>query len=234
MSFSVDFAISVIPVILKSLGMTVLVTLVSCVGAALLGFTWEILRRSHKALGYAMRFLIDAIRSTPILVQLYFLYFVLPYYGITLPALVVGIGGLSLYYSGYLAEVFRAGIDAIAPGQSEAAKALGLSRLATIMLVLAPQMLRNIAAPMGNYFVSILKATPYLAVIAVPEMLGTAFDIASDTFRYAEPLVVVGIIFLALALVIAQGVRKLETRLMVSTMRDRKTAPALPGSSRSP
>jgi polar amino acid transport system permease protein len=80
-------------------------------------------------------------------------------------------------------------------------------------------MLLNIAAPLGNYFVSILKATPYLAVLAVPEMLGTAFDIASDTFRYAEPLVVAGAIFLSLALIIAQLVRRMELRLLARLQR---------------
>ena len=98
----------------------------------------------------------------------------------------------SFYYSGYLAEVFKAGLDAISPGQAEAGTAL------------------------GNYFVSIPKATPYLAV---PEMLGKAFDIASDSFRYAEPLLVVGIIFLALALGITRLVRRMELRLTARTRR---------------
>lgn len=147
------------------------------------------------------------------LAWLYFLYFVLPFYGVRLGAMSVGIIGLSLYFSGYLAEVFKAGIDAIPKGQQEAATALSLGRLDTIVFVIAPQMLRNIAAPMGNYFVSILKATPYLAVLAVPEMLGRAFDIASETYRYAEPLTVAGLLFLALALVISQAVKRLELRL---------------------
>ncbi|MDQ0333065.1 polar amino acid transport system permease protein [Mesorhizobium sp. YL-MeA3-2017] len=164
-----------------------------------------------------MRFTIDFIRSTPVLAWLYFLYFVLPYCGVTLPALVVGIAGLSIYFSGYLAEVFKAGIDAIPKGQGEAAQALGLRRRDVHIFVLAPQMLRNVAAPIGNYFVSILKATPYLAVIAVPEMLGKAFDIASDTYRYAEPLTVVGIAFLVLALAVAQMVKLLERKLSRST-----------------
>jgi polar amino acid transport system permease protein len=83
--------------------------------------------------------------------------------------------------------------------------------------VLFPQMLRNVAAPIGNYFISILKATPYLATIAVPEMLGRAFDIASDTYRYAEPLVVAGVLLLLLALAAAQLVRLLERKLAHSS-----------------
>ena len=121
----------------------------------------------------------------------------------------------SFYYSGYFAEVFKAGLDAISPGQADGT-ALGLTRMQTLLLILTPQMLRNIAAPLGNYFVSIPKATPYLAV---PEMLGKAFDIASDSFRYAEPLLVVGIIFLALALGITRLVRRMELRLMAPTRR---------------
>ncbi|MCG8509456.1 MAG: amino acid ABC transporter permease [Rhodospirillales bacterium] len=219
MNFDPALAISSIPTILKAFWITIAIAVVSCLGAAVLGFTLEILRRSGRVMGYLMRFVIDFIRSTPILVQLYFLFFVLPFYGITLPSLFVGVFGLSVYYSGYLAEVFKAGIDSIPKGQPEAAKALGLHPLDNVIFVITPQMLRNIAAPMGNYFVSVLKATPYLAVIAVPEMLGSALDIGSDTFRYAEPILVVGIIFLALAVTIAQLVKAMETRLHASSKR---------------
>jgi polar amino acid transport system permease protein len=219
MGFDFAFALTTVPSIISVVGTTIGVALVSCAGAAFLGFGFEMIRRAGRWPGYAMRFVIDFIRSTPVLAWLYFLYFVLPFYGITLSAMMVGVLGLSIYYSGYLAEVFKAGIDAIHRGQSEAARALGLGRLDAVLFVLAPQMLRNIAAPMGNYFVSILKATPYLAVIAVPEMLGSAFDIASDTYRYAEPLTVAGILFLLLALAITQAVKRLEQKLLQATNR---------------
>jgi polar amino acid transport system permease protein len=213
MGFDPSFALSTVPTILSAIGTTLLVALASCTGASALGFGFEMARRGGGPAGLLTRFLIDFIRSTPVLAWLYFLYFVLPFYGVRLGALSVGIIGLSLYYSGYLAEVFKAGIDAISKGQGEAAKALSLGRLDTIVFVIAPQMLRNIAAPMGNYFVSILKATPYLAVLAVPEMLGRAFDIASETYRYAEPLTVAGVLFLALALLVSQAVKRLELHL---------------------
>ena len=213
MNFDLAFALSTVPEILSVSGTTRSIAIAACIGACLIGFSFELLRRTGSVTGYLMRFAIDFIRSTPVLAWLYFLYFVLPYCGVTLPALVVGIAGLSIYFSGYLAEVFKAGIDAIPKGQSEAAQALGLRRRDVHVFVLAPQMLRNVAAPIGNYFVSILKATPYLAVIAVPEMLGKAFDIASDTYRYAEPLTVVGIAFLVLALAVAQMVRLIERKL---------------------
>jgi len=214
--FDPDFAVSVVPTILGGLGTTLWITVAASLCAAALGFILEILRRSNRWLGYVMRFVIDAIRSTPVLVQLYFIYFVLPVYGLTLPAAASGVLGLSIYYSGYLAEVFKGGIDSIDAGQFEAGKALGLRRRDVIVSVILPQMLRNVAAPMGNYFVSALKATPYLAVIAVPEMLGLAMEAGANSFRYAEPMVAVGIIFLILALGINFLVRQLERRLQAA------------------
>ncbi|MEM5433457.1 putative amino-acid ABC transporter protein (plasmid) [Cupriavidus taiwanensis] len=219
MNFDITYALRIIPEVLHGLGNTILVTILSSIGAALLGFGWEILRRSSKPMRYMMRFVIDFIRSTPVLVQLYFLFFVLPYYNIVLPAMFVGVFGLSLYYSGYLAEVFKAGIDAIPRGQYEAAQSLRLSKFDTVAFVIAPQMLRNIAAPMGSYFVSILKSTPYLAVLAVPEMLGSAFDVAADSYRYAEPMMVAGSLFLILALTVAMFVQRLERRLLLPSRR---------------
>lgn len=216
MSFDINFGLSILPRILSTFGTTLWITVAGCIGSALLGFLWESVRRSNRIGRYTMRFLIDFIRSTPLLVQIYFLYFVLPEYGITLPALMIGVMALSIYYSGYLAEVFKAGIDSIPAGQFEAAKALGLSRLQLILLIIAPQMLRNIAAPMGNYFVSLLKATPYLAIIAVPEMLSIALEVASDTFRYTEPMAVVGLIFLSLALCFSALVKTIEAHLRLS------------------
>lgn len=212
MQFDLSFAISIIPDVMKGIWNTILIAIASFFLACLLGFLWETMRRSHRFLRPVMQFWIDAIRSTPVLVQLYFLYFVLPYYGITFGAITTGILGLSFYFSGYLSEVFKAGINAIPKGQQEAAASLGMNQADILRFVIAPQMLRNVAAPLGSYSVSMLKATPYLAVIGVPEILGSAFDVASDTFRYAEPLLVAGIIFLILALIAVALVSFLERR----------------------
>lgn len=217
--FDLRFLIHAFPVILESLGTTLWVTAASCALATVLGFVLEVLRRYSMRFGFVFSFVTDFIRSTPILVQIYFLYFVLPRFGVTLPALVIGVFALGLYYSAYLAEVFKAGIDAIPRGQTEAAQSLGLSWADQIVRVIVPQMLRHIAAPMGNYFISLLKATPYLAVIAVPEMLGAALELGSDSFRYAEPMVATEAIFLVLAICIAQLVRVLEIRMMRSAKR---------------
>lgn len=224
MGFDINFAIEIVPLVLEGIGNTILVAILSFFGAAALGFLWEMLRRSHWLMRPFAQFIIDAIRSTPVLVQIYFLFFVLPYYGIVLPAMFVGIFGLSFYFSGYLSEVFKAGIDAVPAGQSEAAQSLGIGWADTVMFVIAPQMLRNIAAPMGAYSIAILKTTPLLAVIAVPEMLGSAFDVASETYRYAEPMFVAGILFLVLSLVAVALVGRLERRLGLGSTSKLKVA----------
>ena len=219
MAFDLPFLLQILKAIFQAMPLTLAIALVSCAGASLLGFAFEILRRVNRPLGLLMRLIIDFIRSTPLLVQIYFFYYVLPYYGVVLPGVVVGGMALSIYYSGYLAEVFKAGIDTIPAGQSEAALALGLAPMDVTFRVIAPQMLRNIAAPMGNYFVSILKSTPYLAVIGVAEMMGMTLEIASSTFRYAEPMLLLGIVFFILAATMAWCVRRLEVRLMQSSKR---------------
>lgn len=217
MNFDFAFAMRIAPRILEGLGNTLLVAILSFTCAAAMGFLWEILRRSHPVIRPIIQFIVDAIRSTPVLAQLYFLFYVLPYYGITLPPMFVGVFGLGFYYSGYMSEVFKAGIDAVPRGQNEAAESLGLGWRDILVFVIAPQMLRNVAAPLGAYSVSVLKSTPYLAVIAVPEMLGSAFDVASDTYRYAEPMFVAGIVILVLALIAVAIVTRLERRLGVLT-----------------
>lgn len=219
MTFDAPFIGRILVVILAAMPVAVAIATLSSLGAAILGFTFEILRRSHPAMRPIMRFLVDFIRSSPIIVQIYFLYYVLPFYGIVLPSLLVGWMALSIYYSGYLAEVFKAGIEAVPRGQWEAARSIGLTQGDVVLYVITPQMLRNIAAPMGNYFVSILKSTPYLAIIGVPEMMGVTLEIGSDTFRYGEPMIVLGIVFFLLAATIAFLVRLLEAHLMKSSRR---------------
>ncbi|RWE05701.1 MAG: ABC transporter permease subunit [Mesorhizobium sp.] len=219
MSFDFAFALQIVPRVLQGIGNTILVAIFSFICATALGFFWEMLRRSHRFMRPITQFIIDAIRSTPVLVQVYFLFFVLPYYGVKLPAMFVGIFGLSFYFSGYISEVFKAGIDAIPAGQSQAAQSLGIGWPDTMIFVVAPQMLRNVAAPLGAYSVSILLSTPLLAVLGVPEMLGSAFDVASETYRYAEPTFVSGVLFLLLDLVAVAFIGRLERGLGLVTPR---------------
>jgi polar amino acid transport system permease protein len=156
---------------------------------------------------------VEGIRSTPLLVQVYFLYYVLPNWGITMTAWQTGVLALGLHYGCYLSEVYRAGFEAVAQGQREAAIALNFSRFDRFRDIVLPQALRPIAPALGNYLIGMFKETPILFVISVHEMLSVAKLIGSETFRYTEPYTIVGAIFLAMSLAAAALVQKLERRL---------------------
>ncbi|MGE8682521.1 MAG: ectoine/hydroxyectoine ABC transporter permease subunit EhuD, partial [Achromobacter marplatensis] len=158
-------------------------------------------------------FVIEFVRSTPLLVQMYFLFSVLPLTGAQMSPLTTGIVALGLHYAAYCAEVYRAGIEAVPRGQWEAATALNMSRWRTAIGVVLPQAIPPVVPALGNYLVAMFKDTPLLSAITVVELLQQSKMIGSATFRYTEPLTLVGLLFLALSLVAAWGVRGLEARL---------------------
>ncbi len=177
----------------------------------MLGLVFALLRRARsRAIAWPVGVFVEFIRDTPLLVQLYFLYFVLPKYGITLPAFLTGAIALGLQYSAYTSEVYRAGLDAIRRGQWEAATALNLPRWRIYRDVLIPQAIPRIIPAMGNYLVSMLKETPVLSTVTVLDMLNLANLIGDRTFEYLVPLSMVGLIFLILTLACSAGIRRIE------------------------
>ncbi|HEY8017360.1 MAG TPA: ectoine/hydroxyectoine ABC transporter permease subunit EhuD, partial [Dongiaceae bacterium] len=152
------------------------------------------------------------MRNTPLLVQIYFLFYVLPFAGITFGALTTGILALGLNYSAYIAEVYRAGIDGVPQGQWEAARALDFSPAQTWTRVILLQALPPMLPVLGNYLIGMFKDSPLLATITVPEIFAAAEHIAGETYRYNEPYTLVGLIFLCLSYPASLAVRQLEKR----------------------
>jgi len=213
MGFDWGYFLSLWPDIFRGSLMTLFAAGLGSAGAVLVGLGLALGRRGGRAGFLLCAGFTEVIRLSPFLVQLYFLYFVLPVWGIVISATTVGVLALALHFGAFLGEVFGAGIDAVPRGQVEAAQALGLRRMQIARLVVLPQTLRLVAAPTANYMISLLKTTPYLAVVGVPEMLGVAFDKASDSFRYVEPLTAAGLLFLAYSIVIGGAVRLLERKV---------------------
>lgn len=194
--------------------MTVEATIVAFVVACVGGLVFAIAKRS--AIGWVRRPVVgftEFVRSTPLLVQLYFLYFVLPRFGLTLSPFVSGVVGLGLHYSCYTAEAYRAGIESVPRGQWEAAVALNYRRLDLYRRVILPQAIPPVVPPLGNYLVAMFKDTPMLAAITVVELMYTANLIASEKFLYVEPMTVVGGLYLVMSLITAALLRGLERRL---------------------
>jgi polar amino acid transport system permease protein len=214
MPFDTDFAGSILPLLLKASIITVEATIVSFGLALIGGLCLMIGVRARIPVFSAVLWLgAQFIRSTPLLVQLYFLFFILPEFGIVMPPFLTGVIGLGVHYSCYIAEVYRAGLESVPKGQWEASVALNYSRSRALGSIILPQAIPPIVPVLANYMIAMFKDTPILASITVIELMQTANIIAAEKFLYVEPMTLVGLIFLAMSLVASVGVRLLEMRL---------------------
>jgi len=212
LTFDWRFAWEILPELLRALVVTLQATGLGMALALALGLVWAVLRRSRRRLvALPATGLVEFVRSTPLLVQIYFLFYVAPSLGLSASPLVSGVFALGLHYSAYTAEVYRAGIEGVPKGQWEAAIALNLGRWRTWRAIVLPQAIPPVIPALGNYLVAMFKDTPMLAAITVLELLQTAKLIGAETFRYLEPLTLVGAIFLAVSLLAVRLVRRLET-----------------------
>jgi polar amino acid transport system permease protein len=179
-----------------------------------LGLIWAIAQRSTLTwVRWPVTAVTEFIRNTPLLVQLFFLFYVVPEWGPSMSPLTTGIIGLGLHYSTYTAEVYRAGINGVPVGQWEAATALSLPKTRTWTAVILPQAIRRVVPALGNYVVAMLKDSPMIAVIGAFEMLGEAQAFSNETFT-TEALTVVGVAFIVIAYPASLLIRVLERRLV--------------------
>jgi len=199
---------------MKGLLVTVEATFGGFAIALVVGLVLAVGRRSgRRAVRAACTGYIDFMRCTPLLVQLYFAFYVMPSFGIRFGALTTGILVLGLHIGAYVAEIYRAGIDAVPKGQWEAARGLGLSPLPVWARVILPQALPPMVPPLGNILIGLFKETPLLAAITVIDVFGAANNVAGQTYRYTEPYTAAALILLAVSLAAAAVVRRLENRL---------------------
>ncbi|WP_274364074.1 ectoine/hydroxyectoine ABC transporter permease subunit EhuD [Paenibacillus thermotolerans] len=209
-----DVVAEVFPLLLEGAKTTVAATAVGFFVALFVGLLFALLRRSKLVwITKPTGFVIDFIRCTPLLVQAFFIYYVLPEWGITLGTFAAGITALGIHYSTYLSEVYRAGIENIPKGQWEAARALNFSKAQTWTRIVLPQAVPPVIPVLGNYLITMFKETPFLIAIALPEMLLQAKLYGSSHFRYIEAVTMVGVIFLALSLPSAMLIHTLERKL---------------------
>ncbi|WP_330304824.1 MULTISPECIES: ectoine/hydroxyectoine ABC transporter permease subunit EhuD [unclassified Streptomyces] len=180
-----------------------------------LGLVWALLMRTPtRWVRWPVGVVTEFIRNTPLLVQLFFLFYVLPEWDITFSALTTGVVAIGLHYSTYTMQVYRAGIEAVPAGQWEAATALSLPVRRTWTAVILPQAIRRVVPPLGNYVISMLKDTPILMVITVMEMLGEARLYSQQHFQFTEPLTVIGVAFILISYPASLLLRALERRLV--------------------
>jgi polar amino acid transport system permease protein len=206
-----EYTWEIVPVLAEASIVTIEATVLGFILAATVGLLLAILRMSPtRWIALPTAGFVEFVRSTPLLIQIFFIFFVLPEFGITLGALTAGVLALGLHYGSYCSEVYRAGLENVPRGQWEASIALNLSPYHTFRDVIIPQAIPPVVPALGNYFVALFKETPLLSAIAVLELMQTAKILGSETFRYTEPITLVGLYFLVFSLVAAALVRRLE------------------------
>ena len=202
-----------LPILLQGVGLTIVVTLGSLILSTVLGLVWALLRVSGvRALAGVSAGLINLIRGIPIIVLLFYLYFVMPDFGIALSALQAAILGLGLAYSAYQAENFRAGIEAIDKGQIEAAQAIGMGWWLTMRRVILPQAVRIVLPPYGNIMIMLLKDSSQASTITVAELALQGKLIASSTFKNTSVFTLVALMYLTMSIPLILLVRHFEKR----------------------
>src|ERR1700675_201720 len=202
-----------LPILLQGVWLTIVVTIGSLLLSTILGLVWAMMRVSGlRALSGLSAGLINVIRGIPIIVLLFYLYFVMPDFGITLTALQAAILGLGIAYSAYQAENFRAGIEAIDKGQIEAAQTIGMGWWLTMRRVVLPQAVRIVLPPYGNIMIMLLKDSSQASTITVAELALQGKLIASSTFKNTNVFTLVALLYLAMSIPLILLVRHLAKR----------------------
>lgn len=215
-----DFTFDVVlPKMWEAAGVTIWATVASFAFALVGGLILMLLKTHRSAwISRPATELIEFIRATPLLVQIFFLFFLLPEIGITLPPLTTGILAIGIYNSALCAEVYRAGFQAVPKGQWEACIALNLSPYRTFRDVIIPQSLPPIVPALGNYLVAIFKETPLLSFVAVAEIMQVSKLIGAEYYRFTEAITIAGIFFLVMSLIAAFCIRLVENYVKRSVL----------------
>ena len=203
-----------LPILLQGVWLTIVVTAGSLVLSTLLGMVWALMRVSQLAVLQRLSAgIVNTIRGIPIIVQLFYIYFVMPQLGLTLTALQAAIIGLGIAYSAYQAENFRAGIEAIDKGQIEASESLGMGWALMMRRVVLPQAVKIILPPYGNIMIMMLKDSSQASTITVAELTLKGQLIASSTFKYTSVLTMVAVLYLVMSVPLILFVGWLERRM---------------------
>jgi His/Glu/Gln/Arg/opine family amino acid ABC transporter permease subunit len=215
--FDLSEMISFLPTLLKGAYLTIMVSLLSFGLAVVIGLLLGIARISRLLpLRMIATPYVQFIRGTPLLLQLFFIYYVLPYGGMVLTPFVSGVLGLTMNYSAYMAEVFRGGILAIPKGQWEAGLSVGMSRRLLLRRIILPQALRIVVPAIGNFFVSIFKDSALVSVITMKDLMFSGEILAAATFKHFEIFAEVAAIYFLISYPAAKFVEYIEARLDIS------------------
>lgn len=208
------YAWDITPLMLDAMAVTATATILGFAVAIVLGLLLALGRRSsNRLLSWPLATIIEFVRSTPLLIQLYFLYYALPDLGVVLSPLTALVVGLGIHYATYCSEAYRAGINSVPAGQWEAATAMNLGPALTWTRVILPQAVPNVVPALGNFLIAGFKDAPLGAAVQVTTVLFFATTLVGRDFRPVEPMLLMGVGFLLVSLPAAWLVRRLEDRV---------------------
>jgi len=189
------------------------VTTMSIVLALIIGLITGLGRISrNRYINLAASTYVEVVRGIPLLVQLFYIYYALGRF-VKVPDMYSAVFAMSFCYGAYMGEVFRAGIEAVDKGQTEAARSLGFNSRQTMFLVILPQAWRTILPPVGNEFIALLKDSSLVSILAVSDLLRRGREFASESFFYFEAYTMVALIYLVITLLLSKAVSAMEERL---------------------
>jgi polar amino acid transport system permease protein len=207
------FAWNIMPALLAGLWVTIQATVVGAAMAVVLGLAWSLVRLAGvPLLTPAVWFMVEFIRGTPFLIQLYIAFYMLPSYGIVMSPFMTGVLTLGFYGSCRAAELYRAGLESIPAGQWEACLALGVPIRWVWTGVVLPQIVPVVIPMLGNLVIVMFKDSALLSTITVIELVAQAKTVGLQTFRFLEPLTIAGALFWVVSYAVARGVRAVEER----------------------
>jgi len=217
MYFSIEDMITFLPALLKGAELTIAVSLLSYGLSLVVGLIVGIARISRfwplRALATPY---VQFIRGTPLLVQIFLIYFGLPAFGIDVPAFWSGVIALGLNSGGFQAEIVRAGIESIDRGQTEAARSIGMSAFQALVFILVPQTIRRVIPPLTNELITLTKSSSLLSAIAALELTHAGQLIIARTFAPFEIYAAVAVMYLILIAILSRGSALLERRVFVN------------------
>jgi polar amino acid transport system permease protein len=214
MTWNWNYVGQFLPQLLRAIPVTLEATVLSALLALTFGLGLAMLKRSERLIvSGPVTAAAEAVRRTPPLVQLYFVFYVFPTFGVTLSALAAGVITLGIHYGTYTAETYRAGIDAVDRGQWDAARALDMPRRRIWTKVILPQAFPKIAAAQGTWVILLFKQTALLSAITVQELLNVSQQIGSENFDYLEPTILVGVFYLVISYPASLAIRYYERRV---------------------
>lgn len=217
MSRTIDDLVTWSPQLWAGVQVTIVLTLTSMALALVIGLMLALaqLNPRRRVLVWSAYAFVELIRGSPLLLQLFYIFYVFPFFGLKLSTFTAGVLGLAINYGAYLSEVFRAGIEAVDNGQWEAARSLGMPMWVIMAKVVLPQALRIIIPPVGNYFISLFKDTALVSTISIAELLFTGQLLAAETFKYLEIYSFIFTIYILISYPASLGVKWLERRMRI-------------------